>query len=113
MCAAQNWSNKEAILADGDPYKTVGNVMRAAIEREAAVAAVQTDFKFCDDLQAGAWNGDMEQVRRGLNQGEQVTATNEAGWTCLHFAAAAGNAEIMRELIGSGAAINGKDNNGW
>jgi len=59
-------------------------------------------------LQAAA-NGDMETVRRLLESGEQVDATDDVGRTPLMRAAGNGHTRIVKRLLEAGADVNARD----
>jgi len=47
-------------------------------------------------------------VRFLLDEGVDINAKDERGWTPLHFAARTGSVEVVRTLLGRGADVNAK-----
>ncbi len=58
-------------------------------------------------------NNNISQVRLLLDQGIDVNAKNEKGWTALHLAAHQGHKDIVELLIKSGANVNQKIQSCW
>lgn len=63
-----------------------------------------------DHLVVGAAaNGDLDQMRSLLNQDHDVHVKGEFGETALHWAAARGDEDMARVLIGAGAFATSTD----
>ena len=66
--------------------------------------------RFCPDhstpLMAAARDGDIAAVRRLVNDGTNVDATDRLGYTALYYAVSTGNKEIGEALILAGAEID-------
>ncbi len=73
----------------------------------------ETDPEFgVRPLTWGALHGNVEFVRRLIEQGADVNATNRDGSTALHGAALLGRAEIVKELLDHGANSAAKTHRG-
>lgn len=59
-----------------------------------------------------AGEGDVEGLRRMLQQGTPVDARDDAGCTALHFAADRGAVEAARVLVEAGADLGARDDEG-
>jgi hypothetical protein len=69
------------------------------------------------ELLAAAERADMDAVSRCLYEGADVNAVDTppvigCRYTALHYAADADNAELVRLLIGAGAAVDARDETG-
>lgn len=53
-----------------------------------------------------ALDGDSDRIQQLLSKGTSVNATDNAGYTALHYAARAGNVRICELLIQAGANVN-------
>jgi uncharacterized protein len=62
-----------------------------------------------DDLGMVCRRGDVATVRRLLEESSDVNQIDEAGWTPLMNASAAGHLQVAALLIDSGANINFRD----
>ena len=60
-------------------------------------------------LHEAAKSGDVAQIRTLLNQGADINARVENGYTPLHWAARYGHIEAVRVLLKAGALINARD----
>ncbi|MBN2270416.1 MAG: ankyrin repeat domain-containing protein [Sedimentisphaerales bacterium] len=60
---------------------------------------------------AALW-GLVSEVRRFLDEGVDVNAKNEDGWTPLHLTAQAGRKDVMELLIAKGADVNAPNSKG-
>ena len=65
-----------------------------------------------EQLHFAAQDGDIEEVKRLLYNGQQPNTFDELGKTPLHYAAERGHLEIMRLLLASGADVNAHDEPG-
>lgn len=63
-------------------------------------------------LHWGVVEGDLQKVRDRIYAGDNVNQGDEEGWTPIISAAAAGNMEILEELIGAGADLQAKTRQG-
>ena len=57
-------------------------------------------------LHQAAYDGDIDGVRRLLQQGRYINKPDKAGWTPLHVAVEEGNVEVVMELLDWGADVN-------
>lgn len=62
-----------------------------------------------EQLHFAAQDGDLELVKRLLNEGYQPNVFDDLGWTPLHYAAKGGHLDVMRLLLASGADVNAND----
>lgn len=60
-----------------------------------------------------AGQGNTLECLAALVRGADVNATNEHGWSVLHFAAWRGHVDACRLLIERGANIHAVDEDGW
>jgi len=58
------------------------------------------------NIHNAAENGNLNRIRRLLNQGVPVNARNAYGFTPLHKAASGGHVNVVKELIRRGAHVN-------
>lgn len=65
-------------------------------------------------LHYAAATGNLSDVRRMIEDGLDVNASDTAGWTPLHFAAAAQPEahDVVADLLAAGAAVDGTDAHG-
>jgi ankyrin repeat protein len=70
--------------------------------------ATETDTAVPSRLHLATQAGDLAQVRRLLDSGQQVDATDDRGMTALHVAAATGNTTIASLLLDRGADPNAR-----
>jgi len=63
-------------------------------------------------LHDAAADRDLSGVRRLLDDGLNVNATDHAGWTPLHFAAQAQAHEVVAHLLAAGASVDRTDEHG-
>ena len=57
--------------------------------------------------------GETETVKSLIDQGADVNAGGELGWTALMYAAREGRNEIVQVLLAAGADANAKVLKGW
>lgn len=57
-------------------------------------------------LNEAAQYGDVQLVTKLLDAGVDVNATNDIGWTALHFASRDGCTDVVRLLLVRGANVN-------
>jgi ankyrin repeat protein len=57
-------------------------------------------------------DGDLEKAKRAIENGADVNAKDEEGWTPLHKASLCGHEAVVSLLVEKGAHVNAKDNNG-
>jgi len=70
------------------------------------------ELKAAESIEAAAELGNIEAVKQHLDDGTEVNARTEDGWTALHFAAQNSRREIAELLIANGAEVNAKDKDG-
>ena len=63
-------------------------------------------------LMRAASKGQLQNVKKLINAGEDVNAANAEGDTPLHYAASNGHKDILKILLQAGAAVNATDNYG-
>ena len=63
-------------------------------------------------LMNAAVGGDVNAVKKLLNEGADVNVQGFNGWTALSEAAYGGHTKIVKLLIEKGADVNAKANNG-
>jgi Ankyrin repeats (3 copies)/Domain of unknown function (DUF6438)/Ankyrin repeats (many copies) len=63
-------------------------------------------------LMQAARKGDVDEVRRLLQAGEDVNAVDETGWTALMIAAVKVQPEAVSALLDGGARVNQQDRHG-
>ena len=64
-------------------------------------------------IHQAANDGNIEAVKQALNDGADVNAKEDNGFTPLHEAANQGHKEIVELLIAKGANVNAKDEKGY
>jgi len=64
------------------------------------------ELKAAESIEAAAELGNIEAVKQHLDDGTEVNARTEDGWTALHFAAQNSRREIAELLIANGADVN-------
>ena len=57
--------------------------------------------------------GDTATVQALLDQGADINAKSEEGWTALIWAAQQGHTDTVQTLLAHGADVNAKDDHGW
>jgi ankyrin repeat protein len=63
-------------------------------------------------LHYAAADGNVQEVARLLNEGTDVNAQDDKGWSPLHFAAQANSSDVASLLISVGAKVDVADVNG-
>lgn len=63
-------------------------------------------------LMQAAGQGNLEKIRRALQQGEDVNAADETGWTALMIAAVTTQPESVSALLDAGARADQRDGHG-
>lgn len=81
---------------------------RAANEREESLERRQIELGMARQRNPvvvfnAASNGDLELLQTGVAAGFDVDATDDDGWTLLHFAAGDGQREVVEWLLAKGA----------
>ncbi len=66
-----------------------------------------------DDMLTAAENGNWTLVKKLIEQGADLQAKNNNGWTVLHYAAWNGHLDTVKWLVEKGADLQAKDNHGW
>jgi len=62
------------------------------------------------DFHTAAWLGDLDKVKRLVEQGTDVNTEDEQlKWTPLHWAAFTGPQDVLKFLLAKGANVNAKD----
>ncbi len=57
--------------------------------------------------------GNLETIRRLVDQGVDIHSRSRGGWTPLMYASLSGNLEIARFLLEQGVDVNAYDEEGW
>ncbi len=70
--------------------------------------AFAAECPLCD----AAYDGNLSEVKILIDNGANVNATNENGWTSLIIASEYGQSEVAKLLLGNGANMN-YENKGW
>ena len=65
-----------------------------------------------NDLMWAASEGQLQNVKKLINAGEDVNAANAEGDTPLHYAVSNGDKDILNILLQAGAAVNATDSEG-
>jgi len=65
------------------------------------------------ELHQAAAKGDLKKVRKLVEEGADVNARDNIGYTPLHYAASYGHLDVARLLLEEGADVNARDNAGW
>ena len=65
-----------------------------------------------EQLLSSSWAGDDDEFDHALCQGASVAARDISGTTPLHYAAASGDAHLVRRLILLGAEVDAANNGG-
>jgi hypothetical protein len=78
------------------------------LDRQPVVAARELNARLLEATK----NGQMNGIKRSLDQGADIDARDSNTDTALILAASSGNAEIIKLLITMGADINAKNKNG-
>jgi len=60
------------------------------------------------DLIDAVYEGDLEKVKKLLDEGEDVNARDDYGRTPLHYASIYGIVDVVKFLVEKGADINAK-----
>ena len=64
------------------------------------------------NLHYAALDGDVDAVRRLIEDGQDVSLPDESGWTPLHFATQSGRPDVASCLIDAGADVEAPDEHG-
>jgi hypothetical protein len=64
------------------------------------------------DLIDAVYEGDLEKVKKLLDEGEDINAKDDYGRTPLHYASINGDLDIIKFLVEKGANVNAKDDYG-
>ncbi|HEV2547810.1 MAG TPA: ankyrin repeat domain-containing protein [Stellaceae bacterium] len=62
-----------------------------------------------EQLHFAAGDGDLETVKRLLQQGADLNAFDDLGWTPLIHAAKRGHVDVVRCLLAAGAQVDARD----
>ncbi|OAQ60148.1 ankyrin repeat domain-containing protein [Pochonia chlamydosporia 170] len=88
-------------------------VAQALLERDGGVTIKGGDAKMVRLLFDVIERGKEELVQMLLENGADVTAKDNDGWTALHLAVALGHEGVVRVLLENGADVTAKHNDGW
>lgn len=90
-------------------------LLAAGVLTFSAAATLASPAQQTDEvaLLKAASEGHVEDVRTLLEQGLNVNARNDDGWTPLLFAALGGHTEVVGLLLERGADVNASNNEGW
>jgi hypothetical protein len=95
-----NWGQYNTVAVPGNSSNNNNSNVRANANHSALVQAVRSN--------------DLSRVRRLLERGANVNAaTNNDGWTPLHWAVDWGRRDVVALLLRSGANVDAVDNYGW
>ena len=91
-----------------------GDTTAALTAADARAELARRGIPYTDEaFRATAWDGDLEVVKLFVQAGMSVDAKGRnSGWTVLHLAAMKGHLEVVRYLVGQGADVVARDNNG-
>lgn len=65
-----------------------------------------------DSLIQASRDGNPEAAKQAIDDGANVNASGEDGWTSLHHATQNGHKEMARLLVAKGASVNAKIESG-
>ena len=83
------------------------HAMMRQLEQEPALSSEYPRLLF-----EAAKLGRVASVKKLIELGADLGATDQDGWTPLHCAAAEGHLDVMKELIDAGAPVNQANNDG-
>ena len=106
-------------LAEAESKEKI-RILREAIESEFQNAFEKVEnvkrlkhaflgLKLYEAIKGGA----LEEVKRIVEEGADVNAKDNGGWTSLHIAACEDSVEIVEYLVSQGADINAKEEDGF
>jgi len=67
----------------------------------------------CPPIHLAAFLGDFGRLKDCLNDGIKIDEGDAAGYTPLHCAVSGDHMDIVKFILGKGANVNAKTNNGW
>jgi ankyrin repeat protein len=94
-------------------FQVLANPVMAGVDAGTDAMSAPKNAKLDSDLLKAVKKKDAKAVERLLDQGADIEARDERGWTPLMSAIHAGQTENAKLLIARNADPNAKDNHGW
>ena len=88
------------------------NLFSVSSKAKTLCKQVRKDLNIMNGLMRAASKGQLQNVKKLINAGEDVNAANAEGDTPLHYAASNGHKDILNILLQAGAAVNATDSEG-
>ena len=73
----------------------------------------RTDAEYKESIHYAVIARNLQAIQRLVNEGADVNAKNEVGWTALQLASLYGYDKVAKLLIKNGAKVDAKDKAGW
>lgn len=103
LTLGQGWKNRLPDLFDH-----LSSLRSQNKEVEGELEPWEVQFER-ERLHSAAQHGDVEEVRRLLEQGYQLNLFDDLGKTPLHYAAMGGHLDVLNVLLAAGADVNAHD----